>query len=103
MTIYILNLKNEKPRYPFDFKVDRTTPLGSPFYLKTEKDRDLICDRYEEYFPTLIQKKEAKEYFDKIIQSYKQNGRVRLFCWCVPKRCHAFTIKREIIKGVNRC
>jgi hypothetical protein len=102
MTIYILNLKKERPRYPFDFKVDRTTPLGNPFFMKSEKERDLVCDEYEKYFSAFIQKQEVKEYFDEIVKSYKQNGRVRLFCWCVPKRCHAFTIKQEIIKEINR-
>jgi hypothetical protein len=36
----------------------------------------------------------------RLIDIYKKHGRLRLFCWCAPKKCHAETIKEliEIMK-----
>ena len=59
--------------------VDRGTPWGNPYKLAREKDRDEVCDRYEEYFAGL------PELHDRLGEL---RGRV-LACWCYPKRCHA--------------
>jgi hypothetical protein len=31
---------------------------------------------------------------------YKQYGKLRLFCWCYPRRCHAETIKKFLEKYI---
>ena len=96
--ITIHNLRNEKPIYPYDVKVDRTSVLGNPFYMKSEKDRNSVCDMYEE----LINKPHTKEFNDvlnKLHALYKQHNKLRLFCWCSPKRCHAESIKRWILNN----
>jgi hypothetical protein len=77
------------------FPVDRRSPVGNPFVLQDEEQRDKVCGQYERWFnskrltdPKIIEYlKQIKSYFDK-------HGRVTLLCWCVPKRCHAETIKK---------
>ena len=95
MAIEILNLKNEQPSKPYDFYVDRRSPVGNPFHLKTESYRDKVCDDYADYFEKMI-KSESHEfcaYLQQMFKCLELYGQVRLFCWCVPKRCHAETIK----------
>jgi len=96
MTIEIMNLRRDKAIKSYDMKVDRTTPLGNPFRMHSEEDRDEVCDRYDNYFPILLSKKRASNYFSLLISRYRKHGKLRLFCWCAPKRCHAETIKAAI-------
>lgn len=91
-----MNLRNDKPTELYDFKVDRTTPLGNRFNMQSEFDRNSVCIEYDNYFPTLIANKLPSIYFSQILSAYRKYGKVRLFCWCFPKRCHAETIKRTL-------
>ena len=59
--------------------VDRGTPWGNPYKMAREKDRDEVCDRYEEHFAGL------PDIHDRLGEL---RGKV-LACWCYPKRCHA--------------
>ena len=35
-------------------------------------------------------------YLKTLLDTYKQYGKLNLFCWCAPKRCHAKIIKEVI-------
>ena len=48
--ICIKNLRNEKPNNAYDFKVDRSSVLGNPYYMFDECMRDDVCIKYEMYF-----------------------------------------------------
>jgi hypothetical protein len=88
--ITLMNLRKEKPSQPYDVKVDRTSVLGNPYH----GDREDTCDKYAEYFPPKTKNDlEFARELRKIIALHKQYGQVRLFCWCVPLRCHSETIK----------
>lgn len=94
--IQIKNLRNEKPKNPWGVKVDRSHYLGNDFVMKTESDRDKVCGQYDEWF--------YRELSDSVMQSELsvlkgiliKYGKLNLFCWCAPKRCHAETIKRYL-------
>lgn len=92
--IEIKNLRDEKPHESWDFKVDRTTKLGNPFKMigESEMERNRVCDFYE----TNFEKNVSMADLEHLILAYKKYGKLRLFCWCTPKRCHAETIKRYI-------
>jgi hypothetical protein len=70
--------------------------------MKSEKDRDSVCDLYEEYFHTVLVK---FDYFDKALFNlkdiFKKYGKLELFCWCAPKRCHGETIKKYILDSIK--
>ena len=94
--IRIVNLRNYKP-LPDEIliKVDRSSPVGNPFVMQFEQQRNMVCDRYDENFNMLMQKKLFAEYINYIITELKSHN-VALGCWCFPKRCHAETIKKYI-------
>jgi len=98
--ITIHNLRYEKPSTPYDFKVDRTSSLGNPFFMGNQYTRDDVCDYYEAWFYN--NDKQSSRGFRKLLKAYEQFGKVRLFCWCAPLRCHAETIKRALEEYMER-
>ena len=93
MPIEIMNLRNTKPSQPYDVKVDRSSVLGNPFPMSNESQRNAVCDRYAKYASEQIKNGAYLKEMSRLYYLYKQYGKLRLFCWCAPKRCHAETIK----------
>jgi hypothetical protein len=93
--IEICNLRKEKPTHPYDIRVDRQSVLGNPFIMRKESERDKVCDEYEEYFYRRLKDCATMQ---RVIDRYKEYGKLRLFCWCAPKRCHAETIRDYILE-----
>jgi hypothetical protein len=108
MSIQIRNLRNTKPNrlQPWNVQVDRKSVLGNPFFMKSETQRDEVCGKYETYFYEKIKDEDsafAKE-IRKLHQIYREHGKLNLFCWCAPKRCHAEVIKTYIeAEGAVKC
>lgn len=77
--------------------------LGNPFYMKDEKQRNRVCNQYEDYFFGKLQSN-SKDFVDelsRLIEITIDQGYIRLGCFCAPKRCHADTIKRFIDNSLN--
>ena len=92
--IELCNLRKEKPAFPYDVKVDRSSVLGNPF---KEGDRDWQCDRYCDTFEERMDNRPGMQAeMNRINELHKKHGKVRLFCWCVPLRCHSITIKKYL-------
>lgn len=65
--------------------VGRPSKFGNPFPMKTEADRDSVCDKFEQY---ILKKPE-------LIKLAKNQLKGKdLICYCSPKRCHADTLLR---------
>lgn len=100
--ITICNIRKSLPENDWDFYVDRTSPIGNPYSFTDDLGRDGICDMYEDYFKKQLTDKVTVSnscfvnYIEKLKQAHQQYGKLCLFCWCVPKRCHAETIKRYL-------
>ena len=79
-------------------RIDRQTPVGNPFYMHNEAERDTVCDQYKEYFNRKITEKTDTMFLDYLRTIYKLalQKPVALACWCAPKRCHGETIKAFI-------
>lgn len=96
--IAIHNMHVDKPYKIYDVKCDRSSPLGSPFYLAgDETKRDTVCDAYDSWFKTEVlsfNNWTAYEELMRIRDLYRTHRILRVFCWCAPKRCHCDTIKR---------
>lgn len=102
--IEICNLKTQKPKEPFDVKVDRSTILGNPFVMHDESERQRVCDDFEIYFKdkvSAIGQNAIKQEVERLIAIYTKYGRLRLFCWCHPRNCHARTIKLYILERIQ--
>jgi len=100
--ITIMNLKYGKPSRPTDIKIDRFSVLGNPFFMKNESYRDEVCDDYEAHFHEcmLYNNSLVKREMHRLLALYRQQGHLRLYCWCAPKRCHAETIKKWLEEEV---
>lgn len=98
--INIKNLRKEKPENPWDVFICRPSALGNPFLLKTESNRNMVCDKYEIWFHENIDS--LKEYLDQLNTKHKEYGILNLFCWCSPKRCHGETVKKYLENNYER-
>ena len=99
--IEILNLRQPHTSEPYDVIVDRRSVLGNRFLMVGEESRDAVCDAYIEWFEEMVSKKRegVMAKLGHLQKLYKQFGKLRLFCWCAPQRCHAETI-RDYLLGV---
>ncbi|GHU78137.1 hypothetical protein FACS1894188_13120 [Clostridia bacterium] len=101
--IMIKNMRREKPQAPWDVTICRgKSPLGNPFYLADVNDnakRDEVCDKYEILFEEkLSQNNDAVvNELQRLLALYWQYGKLNLFCFCAPKRCHGETIRAWIL------
>ena len=79
--------------------IGRGSPLGNPFVMHTEEDRNVVCDKYEEWFNKQVQEGNAcvlKELRRIYLLAKRQD--IVLGCYCSPKRCHGETIKKFLDK-----
>jgi aminoglycoside phosphotransferase (APT) family kinase protein len=102
--IQIKNLRNTKPSTAYDVVICRgKSPLGNPFYLDDVNDkvkRDEVCDKYEVRFNEQLAQYNAAVIAElqRLTTLYRQYGKLNLFCFCAPKRCHGETIRAYILK-----
>lgn len=97
-SIRIINIKqhNLQRHNERHIKVDRETPVGNPYHMRDESQRDLACDRYQEWFEIQMeQDNEFSRYINNILKIAREHN-IALACWCAPKRCHAETIKKYL-------
>ena len=110
MSVQIINLRT---RQPYDFRCDRRSPVGNPYIMDNESERDLVCEEYWELFSQIMTDtslndndkaqgmwatvKEFRDYIHRIEQHYATHGTVTLACWCSPKQCHCETIREWLI------
>lgn len=99
--IYIGNLRKKYKDGILQIIVDRSSPLGNPFIMEDESQRDSVCDLYEKWLYRQINHEIEKicNELNRIAELAKTQD-IRLMCWCSPKRCHAETIKEYIEKSV---
>lgn len=95
--IKVVNLKTYIPtKNEVLIKVDRSNKvLGNIFKMKSESERDYVCDKYDKWFEEQVKNKN-QTVLNELRRIYKIALKydVALGCWCYPKRCHAFTIKK---------
>ena len=93
--VAIKNLRNSKPKHPWQVRVDRASILGNPYHMVDESQRDKVCNQYEEYFNENMKYPDTAFYneIERLYGIMKEYGKLELYCWCAPKRCHAETSK----------
>lgn len=106
MTIEIVSLRTSKIENPWDVRIDRMSILGNPYLMnKPENTRDDVCDMYAMYHASMMglakgvsKKVDDFQYeMNRLKEVYLKHGKLRLFCFCAPRRCHAETIKQWIL------
>lgn len=77
--------------------VGRPSPLGNPFFMHDESQRDACCDEYEQWLTAKIAAKDRAVCAElNAIYQRAKNEQITLVCWCAPRRCHADFIARLI-------
>jgi len=78
--------------------IGRGSPLGNPFVIGKDGNRDEVCDKYEAYFEQQL--KRSGSSVEKEIRRLKalleEHGMLKLGCFCAPQRCHGDTIKKHL-------
>ena len=79
--------------------IGRGSPLGNPFVMKSEADRDAVCDQYQAWFDRKV-KNGDERVMNELRRLYRlaKKGDLVLGCFCAPKRCHGETIKAFLEK-----
>lgn len=96
--VIIKNLRFSKPTNAWQVRVDRASVLGNPYHLENESQRDNVCELYKDYFNEKMKDINSAFYkeVERLYSLLKKHGKLELFCWCTPKRCHAETIKQYL-------
>lgn len=81
---------------PNAINVGRPTPLGNPYFMRTESMRDEVCDKYEGWFKAKVEAADpaVMNQLRDLWRIGKREGVINLGCYCAPRRCHADTIAR---------
>ncbi len=81
----------------------RPSPLGNPFPMSNESDRDRVCNQYQQWFNRKIESKDGAvlKELRRIWSIGAKEGSVALACYCAPKRCHCDTIKGFLESHMN--
>lgn len=74
--------------------IGRPSPLGNPYVMRGENDRDRVCDAYAAWFAARVQARDPR-VLEELKRLYKiaREGDLVLGCYCAPRRCHGDTIK----------
>lgn len=65
--------------------IGRPSVFGNPFAMRSEEDRNLVCDQFEQYV------RERPQLIARIKRELKGKD---LVCFCAPKRCHGDLLLR---------
>ena len=102
--VRVVNLQNyELKDNEVLIKVDRSTPVGNPYYWR--EDGLYAEEAYYIYEPYFYKKvKEPGAFRDYVAHIYRAALKqdVALGCWCAPKRCHAETIASFINQFLSK-
>lgn len=79
--------------------ISRGTPLGNPFVMRNENERDSVCDRYRDWLRKKIADGDAAVIGElDLIANKAAGGDVVLGCFCAPKRCHGDSVKEAVLE-----
>lgn len=90
--IRVVNIKNY--RGDQGHGIMRGTPLGNPFRIGPDGDRDTVIEKYRGWLWGKIQDRDwdvTREL--EILRDLADGGDLDLVCCCAPLRCHGDVIK----------
>ncbi len=82
------------------FSVCRPSPLGNPFRIGSDGDRNEVIRKYQAWFDVAV------VHDDRVRAAIEQLTReasardITLLCYCAPQRCHADVIAVEIRRRI---
>jgi len=78
--------------------VGRPTPLGNPFRLEREDQREEVVRRYATWLEEELRQgnREVARALEELYRRLKRQGVLTLLCFCAPRRCHAEVIAEKL-------
>jgi hypothetical protein len=78
--------------------VGRPTPLGNPFRLEREDQREEVVRKYATWLEAELNKgnQVVARALEELYQRLKRQGTINLICFCAPRRCHAEVIAEHL-------
>jgi hypothetical protein len=78
--------------------VGRPTPLGNPFRLFREEDRNKVVDQYATWLDEQVRRGNpaVTQALEELYRMLKRRGDITLLCFCAPQRCHAEVIAERL-------
>ena len=78
--------------------VGRPTPLGNPFRLEREDQREEVVARYATWLEQELHRgnREVARTLEELYRKLKRQGVLTLLCFCAPRRCHAEVIAEKL-------
>jgi hypothetical protein len=78
--------------------VGRPTPLGNPFRLLREEDRDEVVARYATWLERELRRgnREVVQALEELYRLLKRRGDITLLCFCAPRRCHGEIVAERL-------
>lgn len=78
--------------------VGRPSPLGNPFKIGRDGDRDAVIARYAAWLDTRLADPDSAQSreLSRLRALWRQAGVLTLWCWCAPLACHADVIKARL-------
>lgn len=82
--------------------VGRPSPLGNPFVLKHEGERERVISQYRDWLKTRLEIRDeaVRAALNELYQELVTRG--ELTCWCAPRRCHAEVIAEFLAEAAAR-
>jgi Domain of unknown function (DUF4326) len=96
--IRVLNKKQVGDRGEY---VGRPSPLGNPFKLEGEADREAVSERFEVWLRQQIEIKDRHvcSELNRLYRLARDRSELDLVCWCAPRRCHADVIRLVLLEA----
>jgi len=95
--IKVVNKYGWKGNGGVDVVIMRGTPLGNPFVIGRDGNRDEVVDKYLPYLRNEWKKGgKVKNKLLEIKKLVESGSDVNLVCCCKPKRCHGDVIKYAV-------
>lgn len=83
--------------------VGRPSPLGNPFVLKHEGERERVIGQYRDWLKTRLEARDeaVRAELNSLYRELVSRGELELTCWCAPRRCHAEVIAEFLAEAAS--
>lgn len=83
--------------------VGRPSPLGNPFPLRDEGEREAVVARFRAHLEGRLATGDPaiRAELNRLYGQAVREGTLRLVCWCSPRRCHAEVVAEVLIRALR--
>lgn len=104
MSNYHINVCNKHHGHIHDSDyIGRGSPLGNPYPITVQHDRDMVIDMYEQHINQAIDRCDPKiiNELNRLMDKLRTKGSLDLMCFCAPRRCHGDIIKALLLNKMK--